>query len=77
MGMIKLTPEEALVQRARISLCEECDLTPRRRCPDCGCFMDLKTRIMGAKCPRGEWVAMSKTEVIEFAYSTAVALETD
>lgn len=53
-----------LVQMARIKTCEECGLTKLRRCPDCGCFMDAKTRIMGAKCPQGKWSAVTDADLI-------------
>ena len=63
--MNELKPIKKLVQKARIAMCEECGLTKLRRCPDCGCFMDAKTRIMGARCPKGKWNAMTNENLIE------------
>jgi len=40
----------------RWELCQACEfLTPANRCEKCGCFMKLKTKIKGAKCPIGKW----------------------
>lgn len=86
MGLIKLTPEEALVQQARIFVCEECETFSKsqRRCikklGGCGCFMDAKTRFMNLPfpiCPKGKWPNMTKEQVIEFAHTMAVELETE
>jgi tRNA(Ile2) C34 agmatinyltransferase TiaS len=63
--MNELKPIKSLVQKTRITICEECGLTKLRRCPDCGCFMDAKTRIMGARCPQGKWQAMTTENLIE------------
>jgi hypothetical protein len=42
---------------ARIASCEACDyfIPKTRRCVDCGCYLDAKTKILNAKCPRGYW----------------------
>ena len=48
------TPEMAA---SRIASCESCDyfLPKARRCVDCGCYLDAKTKILSSKCPRGYW----------------------
>ena len=41
----------------RLSICQECDsfkLTTKQ-CNECGCFMEVKVRIPGMKCPIGKW----------------------
>jgi len=40
----------------RIKHCRGCDfLTSSFRCIKCGCFMKVKTRLIGSKCPIGKW----------------------
>lgn len=40
----------------RINICNSCDyLTTLRRCKNCGCFMDAKTKLAGAECPIKRW----------------------
>jgi hypothetical protein len=44
------------LQQARMAICESCpELTTLNRCQQCGCFMTLKTRLIGAHCPLGKW----------------------
>lgn len=51
----QLAPNE--LAQSRIANCEQCDyfLPKARRCVDCGCYLDAKTKILSAKCPRGYW----------------------
>ena len=63
--MSELKPIKKLVAAGRIAMCEECGLTKLRRCPECGCFMDVKTRMMSARCPKGKWQAMTNENLIE------------
>ncbi|SEG20241.1 hypothetical protein [Marinobacterium lutimaris] len=80
MSLIKLTPEESLIQQARLKVCQtnECKkyvkftMTCKPWPIGCGCFLPAKTRIMGAKCPDDYWVAMSEHEVVDSAYTNAV-----
>ena len=66
---------QQIIARARLAICEECGLTRLRRCPDCGCFMDAKTRIMRARCPRGKWEPIkSRTEALKII-ATAISTE--
>ena len=46
----------------KYTICKECKyygLSPLRmlrdRCDKCGCFMRIKTKIPGFKCPIGKW----------------------
>ena len=40
----------------RISTCNSCEhFTRLRRCKQCGCFMDVKTKLVIAKCPVDKW----------------------
>lgn len=42
---------------ARFSTCESCEkfLKLTKQCLECGCLMNLKTRLVEAKCPLGKW----------------------
>lgn len=46
-------------QRAkeRMDICRECPelFGPLNNCRQCGCFMNIKTRIFKASCPLGKW----------------------
>ena len=40
----------------RLSICKACpELGALNRCRQCGCFMNIKTRIYSAECPLGLW----------------------
>lgn len=41
----------------RISICQDCDriILAVNQCKECGCFMNLKTKLENAKCPLGKW----------------------
>jgi hypothetical protein len=41
----------------RYAECLRCDrlFRPTRQCKECGCFMPLKVRVKGEKCPMGKW----------------------
>jgi hypothetical protein len=49
------TSEE--VANSRFNICLSCnELTPHtHRCKQCGCFMNLKTKLVIAKCPLSKW----------------------
>ena len=48
------TPDQKL---ERFNICQACDRwkASTRQCKECGCFMDIKTKIKGSKCPLGKW----------------------
>jgi len=40
----------------RWTVCQACpELTGANRCKQCGCFMKLKTKVKGARCPLDKW----------------------
>ena len=42
---------------ARLAVCNDCYFFNKKvnRCRKCGCFMNLKTTLLQAKCPEGKW----------------------
>lgn len=43
-------------QTARIEVCSACpNLGENSRCSLCGCYMNLKVRLEGSKCPASKW----------------------
>jgi predicted RNA-binding Zn-ribbon protein involved in translation (DUF1610 family) len=59
----KYVSKEELKERLR--LCNSCPerledsknhkLTKFSRCPECGCFINLKARLTTEECPLGDW----------------------
>jgi len=49
------TDAETAMNRMRI--CLDCPklLKITKQCKECGCFMNLKTRLTNATCPLGKW----------------------
>jgi len=45
------------VASERMAICEQCPRLVRltKQCKECGCFMNLKTKLTHAKCPIGKW----------------------
>lgn len=43
--------------KARMAVCRECDKFNKHlaQCKVCKCFMPVKTRLSGSKCPLGKW----------------------
>jgi hypothetical protein len=43
--------------QSRFSICQECDqlLPIVNMCKQCGCLMNIKTRIYSSKCPLEKW----------------------
>lgn len=41
----------------RLEICNQCPAFRKytQRCSKCGCFMQLKSTLMKAKCPIGRW----------------------
>jgi len=40
----------------RHNICMDCDqLLRKKRCKQCGCFVDPKARLLTEKCPLGKW----------------------
>lgn len=53
----KLVLSEAELTAERLKVCNECPSFKRmaRQCEICGCFIDLKIRILNASCPIDKW----------------------
>jgi len=45
------------VSRARMAICESCPsfFKLTKQCKECGCFMEVKTKLGNSKCPLGKW----------------------
>ncbi len=43
--------------KKRFNICRKCDrlFKPTNTCKECGCFMQIKCRIDGVKCPLNKW----------------------
>jgi hypothetical protein len=56
-GNAPLAPEEE--QKRRFDLCMGCpskrDLLGKIQCSECGCIMNLKTKLAASKCPLNKW----------------------
>jgi len=50
----RVSEEEA---ERRMSVCEQCPslLKITNQCKECGCIMNLKTKLMKATCPLDKW----------------------
>lgn len=47
---------EEEVAQERYDTCLDCpELTPSKRCNQCGCFMSQKVKLKEAVCPIGKW----------------------
>ena len=53
----KLSKKES---QKRLDICLGCDklIKVTKQCIECGCFMDMKTRLPHAFCPLGKWDAI-------------------
>lgn len=42
---------------SRMSICESCPkfIKATKQCKECGCFMNVKSRLEHAECPLGKW----------------------
>ena len=54
-GIVPLSADE--LAEERIKVCEECTHFKKllRQCDLCGCFLDLKVKILNAQCPAQKW----------------------
>lgn len=45
------------IEMSRFSECLDCDrfIHITNQCKECGCFMNLKTKLPNAECPLGKW----------------------
>jgi len=54
-GIIPLSEDELAVERLKV--CKECPHVTRlfTQCDLCGCFLELKVKILSARCPINKW----------------------
>ena len=45
------------IRNTRLAICYTCDayIKEQKRCSRCGCFVEAKARMSGAKCPIDKW----------------------
>lgn len=55
-GKLPVAAKEDLVKQ-RLEVCKQCPEFTKlsRQCKLCGCFMDLKAKILEAECPQNLW----------------------
>jgi hypothetical protein len=48
---------ETIVAEERLSICKACPeyISATHQCKECGCIMNLKTKLPNAECPLGKW----------------------
>jgi len=48
---------DSLTKETRLAICSMCEMRVGSRCshPDCGCFLDAKTKFATEECPLGLW----------------------
>jgi len=40
---------------SRLAICENCEIREGKKCGDCGCYIEHKTRLANEECPKGYW----------------------
>lgn len=64
MGKLDFSDPETRTRR--IAICNDCKfLSKLRMCKICGCFVDLKTRVFHASCPKGYWNSGSQKTFLQ------------
>jgi rRNA maturation endonuclease Nob1 len=56
MSNVMLPNEKAFERLAHCHGCERL-FRPTWTCRECGCFMRIKARLSGSRCPLGKWEA--------------------
>ena len=51
-GGLKASKE---IAEFRMEVCKKCPHFSGKKCEVCGCYMNLKTQLLAAKCPNGYW----------------------
>lgn len=48
---------ETVIAQKRLAICKECPryISSTTQCKECGCIMNLKTKLPNAECPLGKW----------------------
>lgn len=51
------TPVPEIISTDRMNICRSCEFLfkPTNSCKKCGCFMNVKTKMIHATCPIGKW----------------------
>lgn len=46
-----------IVAKERLEICSKCPrfIKTTTQCKECGCFMNMKTKLPNAECPIGKW----------------------
>ena len=70
--LAEIAPEnraDAAVYEARLSDCRQCDWLHSGLCARCGCYVELRAAIAGARCPDmpQRWLAQETTQAVEDA----------
>lgn len=52
----RLIDDENIINQ-RFEICKACPelISTTHQCKKCGCFMNLKTKLVSAECPLGKW----------------------
>jgi hypothetical protein len=48
-----IAPPETI--KARMDACNMCEFYKNSRCTKCGCFMEVKVKLLSLECPIGKW----------------------
>lgn len=53
----KTKPANKDLAEKRLNICKDCPdfISLISQCKQCGCFMNIKTKLDAAKCPIGKW----------------------
>lgn len=50
-------------QEERLAICESCEhYTSLKFCSQCNCFMPVKTKLAGKKCPLEKWLNIQNND---------------
>jgi len=66
----RTTPGEA---RTRVDICGRCACNDRRMCPSCVGLISWARKLVGASCPRDEWLGVCSVDCVALAAKVHVA----
>lgn len=55
---LAITNQNSIISKARMRECIPCKYRKNFRCGECGCLLNLKTRVIDEECPKGIWKSM-------------------
>jgi hypothetical protein len=61
---LAITNRNNEISNSRMRICVPCRIRKGIRCGDCGCLLNLKTRVEDEECPKGYWKSLT-TKVIK------------